>query len=308
MIVATNEQIGHRKIILNYFPYSLRRHLHLLDTTSLEEVRLRLKQPVTLQFGRKMFFLTSKGELTQNDCQAIRTSRHDIEEALELITDSSVYAAENEIRRGYVTIPGGNRVGICGTAVLNNGGISFIKDITGLNYRFAREIKGVSDDIMKYIYKEGNARSTIIISPPQCGKTTLLRDIARNLSSMGIKTGIIDERSEIAGITHGIPSYDLGFFTDVLDNCPKAEGMIIMLRSMSPQVIITDEIGTQDDIAALLHLINSGVKIITSIHAAGRGELMRRDDMSKLLGLFDCFITLSRRNGAGSVEEVYERI
>ncbi|MCH5185357.1 MAG: stage III sporulation protein AA [Oscillospiraceae bacterium] len=308
MVIITNEQAGHRKVILNYLPPAIRRLLYALDITPLEEVRLRLKQPITLQFGKDMYFITPKGELTYDHYSAIKAEKRDIDEALELITQSSVYAAEEEIRKGYITIPGGNRVGICGTAVSDNGKISFIKDINGLNYRFAREIKGVSDEIMKYICRDGDVKSTIIISPPQCGKTTLLRDIARNISAMGIKVGIIDERSEIAGINGGMSSYDLGFFTDVLDGCPKDEGMIMMLRSMSPQVIITDEIGTQGDVIALLKMINSGVRIVTSIHASSRGELLRRGDMSKLTGFFDCFITLSRREGVGTLEEVYERV
>jgi stage III sporulation protein AA len=255
-----------------------------------------------------MYFITPKGELTYDCFSALKAERKDIDEAIELITASSVYAKEDEIKNGYVTIPGGNRVGICGTAVCEGGEVAFIKDINALNYRFAREIKGVSDDIIKYICKDDDVKSTIIISPPQCGKTTLLRDIARNISSMGIKVGIIDERREIAGISCGTASYDLGFFTDVFDNCPKAEGMLMMLRSMSPQLIITDEIGAQNDIEALEKIINSGVRVITSVHSSNRGELLRREEMSKIAGFFDCFITLSRRDGAGTVEEVYERI
>ncbi len=308
MVIATNEQSGHRKVILDYLPSVIRRLLYSVDITDLEEVRIRLRRPVTLQFGSDMYFIAPDGRLTYDHFSAVCAQKRDIDEAMELICSSSVYAQEEEIKRGYVTIRGGNRVGICGTAVSHNGEISFIKDINGLNYRFAREIKGVSDKLMKYLYRDKEVRSTVIISPPQCGKTTLLRDIARNISDMGIKVCIIDERSEIAGISDGISSYDLGYFTDIFDGCPKAEGMTMMLRSMSPQVIITDEIGAREDIEALMKLINSGVKIITSVHASNRGELLMRNDLSGLTGFFDCFVTLSRREGAGTVEEVYERI
>jgi len=308
MVIVTNEQVGHRKIILNYLPSVIRKQLYSLDLTMLEEVRLRLKRPVTLQFGKDMYFITHRGELTYDPYSAIYTNKNDIDEAVELITSSSVYAVEDEIKNGYITVKGGNRIGICGSVVLDKGKITFIKDINGLNYRFAREIKGVSDEIIKYIFKNDTVKNTLIISPPQCGKTTLLRDIARNISSYGIKVGIVDERSELAGVNNGIPGYDIGHFTDVLDSCPKAEGMLMMLRSMSPQVIITDEIGTNEDVRAMLKLINSGVNIITSIHASNRADVLRRDDMSLLPEYFDCFITLSRKSGVGTLEEVYERV
>ncbi|MCX7715221.1 MAG: stage III sporulation protein AA [Clostridia bacterium] len=307
MLIINNLQEMSGRQLFNYIPAAVRRLLYGISIQELEEIRLRQGLPVRLHFSDGGYYITQKGQLVQNPQNAVKVSKRDMDEALELITKSSVYASEHEIKNGYITVQGGHRVGICGRTVITDGRVSFIKDISGLNYRFAHEVKGASDKLIPYIYHDGCVENTLVISPPQCGKTTLLRDIARRLSQYGNKVSIVDERGEIAGMYGGLSSYELGANTDVLDFCPKDEGMLMMLRSMSPDIIITDEIGTQKEIAALGKLINSGVKIITSVHAENRGQLQNRQDLARLCAFFGCFITLSRREGAGTVEEVYTR-
>ncbi|MCC8169046.1 MAG: Flp pilus assembly complex ATPase component TadA [Oscillospiraceae bacterium] len=196
-------------------------------------------------------------------------------------------------------------MGITGTAVAENGEIGFLKEVSSLNYRLAREVIGVADKVINQIADGRNVKSTLIISPPGAGKTTMLRDIAHQLSYRGIRVSIVDERREIAAMNEGRSAFDLGFSTDVLEGAKKAEGMLMMLRSMSPEVIITDEIGRGEDAEAIEKIINSGVKIITTVHGENRNQLLKRRDLRETLRYFEVFLTLSKRRGAGTVEEIY---
>jgi stage III sporulation protein AA len=304
MLIVNQTPKTSGRMLFNYIPSSVRRFLYNIKVEELEELRLRLNLPVSLYFSDGCYFLSPKGQLTTDARAAVRTTQKDMDEAMELITESSVYAVEHEIKHGYVTLRGGHRVGISGSGVLREGEVSFIKNITSLNYRFAREVLGAAERVVPYLYQNGRIKNTLILSPPQCGKTTMLRDMIRILSGYGKKISVVDERSEIAGMCGGTASYDLGVFTDVLDGCPKAEGMLLMLRSMSPDVIVTDEIGTDGDIDAIRKIQNCGVNLITSIHARDRSEVMHKQG---LYDMFDCFVTLSRKEGAGTVEEVYTK-
>lgn len=306
MLIVNNMQKVTEKGVLNYLPRRVRGVLEKTDTQQLEEIRLRRWLPMVLVFGNGSFYITESGELKKTSDGTLRVGRSEIEEAMELITGSSVYAVEEEIKNGFITLNGGHRVGICGRTVMQDGEVAFIKDISGLNYRIAHEIYGAADGIIANIYDGTYVKNTLIISPPQCGKTTILRDIARLLSQENLKIGIVDERGEIAGMNDGKLGYDLGCSIDVLSFCKKDIGMTMMLRSMSPDVIITDEIGTLNDIEAINKLISSGVSVITTIHARDRYDLEKREDMKNLTGLFECLITLSRNSGAGTIEEIYK--
>lgn len=305
MLVVNSEQVYKNNTVLNYLPKRIRKFMYFAEWEELEEIRLRLGLPLMLQYRDGTFFLNDKGQTVLVGENLLTITKQDIEEAVELISHSSFYAHENDIKNGYITISGGNRVGISGNAVLKDGHISSLKDISALNYRIAHEIIGSSDKLMDIITDVNRIKSTLIISPPECGKTTLLRDIIRNISNMKLKVSVIDERSEITASFNGHSAYDLGYCCDILTGAPKDEGMLMMLRSMSPHVIATDELGTSEDIFAVKKIVNSGVSVIATIHGQNEAQLRKRSDISQLLDFFECFIVLSRRFGVGTIEEAY---
>jgi stage III sporulation protein AA len=282
---------------------------------SMEEVRLRQGGPLILYGGGKEYILDKNGRLVFDERNAYVCSTEDIKNAVSLVTNYSMYSFEDEIRNGFVTIDGGHRVGICGKVVLENGRIRTLRDISFINYRVARQVLGAADKVLNYILNSDNSiYNTLIISPPQCGKTTILRDIIRQLSSgipaigfKGKKVGLIDERNEIAACSLGLPKNDVGIRTDVLDGCPKAEGITIMIRSMSPEIIATDEIGRNEDAGAILDAINAGVKIITTIHGSDIEDFLRKPALEKLhKNLFERYIIMSRSQGVGTIEAVLD--
>ena len=305
MLVVNSEQIYKNNTVLNYLPKRIRKFMYFVEWEELEEIRLRLGRPLILQYRDGTFFLNDKGQTVLIGENLFTVTKQDIEEAVELISHSSLYAHENDIKNGYITISGGNRVGISGSAVLKDNHISSLKDISALNYRIAHEIIGSSDRLMDIITDVNRIKSTLIISPPECGKTTLLRDIIRNISNMKLKVSVIDERCEITASFNGHSGYDLGYCCDILTGAPKDEGMLMMLRSMSPHVIATDELGTAEDILAVKKIVNSGVSVVATIHGQNEAQLRKRTDISQLLDFFECFIVLSRRFGVGTIEEAY---
>lgn len=233
-------------------------------------------------------------------------TKEDLKTTLNNLIKFSYYAYEQDLAQGFVTIDGGHRVGICGKAVVKNGQPSLIKEISSLNIRFAKEIKGCADALVAEVTgKDGRAVNTLIVSTPGCGKTTMLRDLARNLSNRKMQVAICDERSEIAGMYCGSSNFDIGNHTDVLDGCDKAYGIPMLIRSMAPDVIITDEIGKREDIRAVEQCLASGVALITTIHGncmaeienSAIGELVRQ-------GVFKTIIFLTKQNGPGTVKEV----
>ncbi|PYG86809.1 stage III sporulation protein AA [Ruminiclostridium sufflavum DSM 19573] len=292
----------------------LRMDNNLLD--NLEEIRLRAGKPLMVFVKNADWFVTAEGILTKDITAAYPVSQAEILKTTELMSENSVYAYQDEIRAGYLTLRGGHRVGLSGRVILQDGQIRNIKDFSGLNIRVSKEVTGCSKHIIKFITKKScDIYNTLIIGPPQCGKTTILRDMARTLSNgapeldfSGLKVGIVDERSEIAACFKGVPQNDVGFRTDIMDGCPKTQGMEMLLRSMSPNIIITDEIGTQGDKAAILKVLNSGVKIITSAHGYSITELKMREELLAMIkaGVFERYIVLSSGNGPGTLEEVVD--
>ena len=251
---------------LTALPEKIRSPVSKSGTDRLLEVRMRCGEKLCCIFKSGSYLLSSSGELLRERKNAVTVTEGDIKSALELVTSFSLYAYENEIRNGFITISGGHRIGVCGEANIGVNGITHLKSIQSLNYRFAREIIGCSDSFMGKIIENGDIKNTLIVSPPMCGKTTLLRDIARNLSLMGKRVSIIDERGEIAATAGRISPFDMGFGCDILSGAPKAEGMLYMLRSMSPDVIITDEIGGNSDLEAIKEIKKRGVSVIASLH------------------------------------------
>lgn len=284
----------------------------LLD---LEEIRLRMGRPILFRLGVQELTANRKGSPTSQLEEGYIVTRQDLDRTLQVLSQSSLYAWEEELRHGFITIPGGHRVGITGRGVMDKGQLRTLKEISGLNYRIGREITGCSEHVLPYILKDGRVLHSLIISAPQCGKTTLLRDLIRQLSNgiaslgiAGVNVGLVDERSEIAGMYLGEPQYDLGLRTDILDACPKAEGMLMLIRSMSPRVIATDEIGRHEDIEAINHALQAGVTVLTTVHGTSYAELQQRPVLQELLNwkFFDRLIFLSRKKGPGTLEAVLD--
>lgn len=292
--------------ILEYFPPSLKELINNnigQDYMKLEEIRLRANNPIILKFNYGEKVLSEK------------ISQNNIKEILQLICENSIYAYQNEINHGYITISGGHRIGISGNCVIENNKVINISYIYSLNFRISKEIKGAADKIIKYVInsKEKTIFSSLIVSPPGAGKTTVLRDIIRQLSNgliseeiNGKNIGVVDERGEIASMYRGIPQNDLGIRTDVLENIPKALGMEMLIRSMAPEIIVADEIGSYEDIYAINYANSCGIKGIFTAHGGQIEDLYLNPNLSKILmsNSIELIIFLEK-NIKGNVSEIY---
>ena len=305
--------------ILNSLSLNLREKIKKLPKSNLniEEIRLRSKKPLILNANNKDYFYNEKeNDLDLNMNNPYIVTREDIEQTFQIICKYSIHTFMDDIKKGFVTLRGGHRVGIVGKAIVENGQVKNIKHISSLNIRISREIIGCSDKILDHIINTNNkVNNTLIISPPQCGKTTLLRDIVRNLSNgnkkygfRGMKVALIDERNEIGGSYLGVPQMDVGIRTDIIETCPKDVGIIMLLRSMSPNIIVTDEIGNEMEVKALYTALNGGVSLITTVHGDSIEDIQGRKELSNLLDkeLFKKVIILSSRKGPGTVEKIYD--
>lgn len=278
----------------------------------LQEIRLRAGKPLNLIIGGSPFFFR-QGALIENPYQSdIFCSQKMLNDTVLFISHHSFYALEQEFQHGFVTIPGGHRVGIGGKGVLREGRLQTLKEVSALNIRIARSLPGIADSIMPYLVRKGQVQSTLIIGSPGCGKTTLLREIARTLSEGWeghcLQVGIIDERSEIGCCYQGIPQLEVGPCTDILDGVPKALGMERFLRVMGHDVVVTDEISTDADCEAVWDLCGCGVAVIASAHGGSLREVQARKSLGQLLERtpFDCYVVLSKRQGVGTIEGVYD--
>lgn len=296
---------------------SLREWFKLLSVNQIEklqEIRLRVNKPLMIRLNNKEYFLTLVNySLTEFSNNTYVVNERDIQETLEFISNYSLYAFEDELRNGYITVEGGHRVGLSGKVIIENGSIKTIKNISCINIRISHEIKGCADSVIPYLLDEESVHHTLIISPPRCGKTTLLRDIIRQLSN-GIKNngftmGVVDERSEIGGCYRGIPQNDIGIRTDILDGCPKKEGMLMLIRTMAPQVIAVDEIGSSSDIEAIDYLINAGCKIICTVHGSSLKEIKTKPILEKLINknIIERYIVLANKSNVGDIKKIYDR-
>lgn len=306
--------------VLPVLPGNIRRLLDRLPGSFLEqveEIRLRQGKPLALGLAGKDVFVGNEGNITDSAGSAYLVAPADIDRLVQVISSSSLYALEEELKNGFITLPGGHRVGISGRVVVEKGKVKTLKYLSCFNIRISKEIIGAADAVLANLVDRSRSTiyHTILVSPPRCGKTTLLRDLIRRISSgapesglAGLNVGVVDERSEIAACYRGVPQLDVGMRTDVLDGCPKAEGMVLLLRVMGPQVIAMDEIGRQEDINALEEVINAGVKILATVHGSSIAELAVRPSLAYLfrLKIVERFVILGRSRGVGTIEEIID--
>ena len=258
--------------VLEYLAENIKNEIkkYMTNVQDIEEIRLRTNKPIILK--------NSNG----NNLLIHIVSKKELLETFQKVCEQSIYSYQKQICEGFITIKGGHRVGITGSCVIDNGKIININYISSLNFRIAREKKDVSNKILKYILNENDVNNTLIISKPGCGKTTILRDLVRKISTK--KTcGIVDERGEIAAMYKGEPQNDIGILSDVMDNCTKSDGMKMLIRSMSPEVIVCDEIGSKQDIEAINYAMCSGVKGIFTAHGNSLEEIKLNEQIKELL-------------------------
>lgn len=271
--------------ILYYFPIHIRKELedyfvNSKNFSGLEEIRIRTGKYILLKFidfERIVRYLVSTEDILQ---------------IMQRICENSIYSFQNQISSGYITVKGGHRVGISGSTVIENGKVININYIYSLNFRISRQIIGSSDKILTYILNknENTVYNTLLVSPPGYGKTTLLRDLIRQIGNgikdikfKGLNIGVVDERSEISAMYKGMPQNDVGLKTDILDNVPKYIGMKMLVRSMAPDVIVADEIGMKEDIEAINYTVCSGVKGIFTAHGKNLEDVYLNPILKELI-------------------------
>ncbi|MTI70180.1 MAG: stage III sporulation protein AA [Firmicutes bacterium] len=281
----------------------------------IEEIRLRLNKPLMIYMNGKDYFLDQKGKLKTNYNNTFFVNKESIINTYQKLCNYSIYAVEDEIRNGFITVKGGHRIGIAGRIVYGKNGIETIKEISSLNIRIAREKLDVSKKILPYLIKNNNIYHTLIVSPPQCGKTTLLRDLIRNFSNgieelefKGVKVGVVDERSEIASSYKGIAQNDIGLRTDILDACQKYDGIVILIRSMSPNIIATDELGGIKDIKAIHEALKAGVKIISTVHGENINDIKNKPNLKQIMEekIFERIVILDNSKGVGTIKDIVD--
>ncbi|MCL1919061.1 MAG: stage III sporulation protein AA [Peptococcaceae bacterium] len=282
-----------------------------------EEIRLRVGYPLLVRTAVRDCFVAADGRLVTPEA-ARRVTSMDLAQVIERVTFSSMHAAEESLRQGFVTLPGGHRVGVAGEVVLEMGRVRTQKNISAVNFRLATDIHGEHGFLLKQIAANSKGFDhTLIVSPPRAGKTTLLRLLIRYLSN-GVpelalrprRVALVDERSEIAGMWQGEATFDLGWRTDVLDKCPKGIGIEMMVRTMSPDVVAVDELGGVQDAEAVREAARCGVKMLATCHGDSVEDLSARGVLKPLMetGVFQQVVILSRRKGPGTLERVYREI
>ncbi|MFG6334425.1 MAG: stage III sporulation protein AA [Lachnospiraceae bacterium] len=303
--------------ILCLFPEGIRDRWREVagQAEDLQEIRLRAGMPTAVWIANRESFVDLQGRIVDRPEKAARSSADELEELLKHLCRYSVYAFADEIRQGFLTVQGGHRAGLSGQVILDQDGrIKNMKYIRYLNIRIAHQVRGAADPVIPRIFEDGHVLSTLLISPPGGGKTTMLRDIIRQVSEgnaygEGVNVSVVDERSEIAGSYLGVSQNDVGIRTDILDGCPKVEGMMLLIRSMAPRVLAVDEIGSPEDVRALQMASGCGCRLLATIHGGSLEEVRRKNYMRDVIeqGLFERYVILDRKTGVCRITGIYDR-
>lgn len=280
----------------SFLPSELANSLSLIDINKLSEIRLRNNYPIIVKYGMDRLYLCESG-ITIFSNSAFKCKTEDINNIIDKITEHSIYAYNDKIKQSYITLKSGVRVGLVGECVYSNGQIHTIKNFSSLNIRIPHNIVGCSDFVFKYVYDE-NINNTLIVSPVGRGKTTLLKDVARNLNATNkCSILIIDERGEFANVEgENIDKITDGDKLYAFNNC---------LRSMAPDVIITDELSTDNDWRCVKSISSSGVKIIASCHGKTLEDVINKENFSK--GIFDRYVVISHSGTIGAIDAIYDK-
>lgn len=290
------------RILPAYLDHALAR----LDYSKLYEVRLRVGQPVSVNYGGKFFYLRARGLVTDGS-DALTVTYDILNDIAVRACDYSLYSVGDRIASGFLTVAGGIRLGLCGEAVYESGRVKTIKNFSAINIRIAHEVRGCSDSVMPYIF-DTRPYNTLIVSPPGCGKTTFLRDITAHLGASRRNVLLVDERYEIASVQKGVPQLNVGLTTDVMSGCSKAYAFEVGIRTMRPDVIVTDEL-SGGDAEAVADAAACGVTVVASVHAYDQHDLSVRPGLNKLLSskVIDRFVLLGDTHGPGSIVDVLDR-
>jgi len=290
------------------FPESFYNYLKKIPLDKVTEIRLRLNKKVLIAIGQKYYYLSTEG-LTGKEYSALVVDKSLIDEIIKRACESSVYAFNDQIKNGFITVLGGMRIGISGEAVFENGRIKTLKNINGLAIRIAHEIKGCSLPVLPYLFNK-NFLNTLIISPPGAGKTTMIRDMLYQLSQKNYCYNVllVDERFEIANCFNGVATLDVGNFCDVLSGCDKKYSFENGVRSLKPDIIVTDEISNIKDYDSIEYLHSCGVSILASVHAKNIEDIKNKKDFENLLKnkVFSRYVILSNNGGPGHLEAIYD--
>jgi len=270
-----------------------------VDFQFMQEIRMRIDQPLQMMYQGQKWFLTKSGERKKTPQNAFYVSEKMLKEALNYMAEYSVYAFQEEMKQGFLTIRGGHRVGIAGKVIVDKSNVIGMKYLSSINIRIAHERRGCADQVLPYLFQRMELLHTLILSPPGCGKTTLLRDLIRKLSNGGYTIGVVDERSEIGACYKGIPQNDVGIQTDIMDACPKTEGILMLIRSMAPQIVAVDEIGGRKDMEMLQYGMNCGCIFLATMHGKTMEEVKQKTDHF----MFQRYIILE---SIGKIKGIYD--
>lgn len=275
----------------------------------LYEIRFRLNKPITVNYGNKFYYLGLEG-LTNLEENAIIVTKSLIENIVLKASNFSLYSINEDVKKGYITLKNGIRIGLVGEVVIENGIIKTIKEFNALNFRISHEVKNCSLNIFNHLIENGQVLNTLIISSPCAGKTTFIRDLCYQISSRkyALNLLLLDERNEISASFKGEATMDIGKFTDIIVYGNKKIGFENGIRSMSPNVIITDEIANKEDCDALIYASNCGINLISTTHAGNLDDLKDKNIFNEILRkkIFKRFIVLSKRNGPGTIEGLFD--